>query len=311
MQTRTELQLADALLLRFCHRFELIYSKDTVTPNIHLHAHVVDCIRDYGPMSTFWLFAFERFNGILGDEPTNNRSIEIQLMKRFLKDNGHLQLLMSIPTASPDITSTFSKVVLEQVCKFTSVRHLDSTLHEKSDDRIIPATKYTICSFTADEMEILSELYHSLFPNLFTDCEDLYLPYTFRKMKSVTIDGQKLSIEQFILAGNVFDFPCSTTAPSSMFSDVNARPAKIEYFAVHTVQINSVTYVNQVFSVVNWPMWHPLNYCIGRPHEVWCCSTYETNSMNHFLPIDNFVSCLLTAQLCIDNEEVLVTVPVI
>ena len=31
---------------------------------------------------------------ILGDEPTNNRFIEIQLMKR---DNGYLQLLMSIP----------------------------------------------------------------------------------------------------------------------------------------------------------------------------------------------------------------------
>ena len=72
-----EIQVADALLLRFCQRFQALYGPEAVTPNIHLHAHLIECVRDYGPMSTFWLFSFERFNGILGEEPTNNRSIEL------------------------------------------------------------------------------------------------------------------------------------------------------------------------------------------------------------------------------------------
>ena len=34
-------------------------------------------------LNHFWLFAFERFNGILGQLPNNNRSIEVQMMKQF------------------------------------------------------------------------------------------------------------------------------------------------------------------------------------------------------------------------------------
>lgn len=75
--SKDDIKVADALLLRFCVRFERLYGPTAVTPNIHLHAHLAECIADYGPMSSFWLFSFERFNGILGDEPTNNRSVPV------------------------------------------------------------------------------------------------------------------------------------------------------------------------------------------------------------------------------------------
>ena len=83
--TAEDIQVADTLFLKFCCQFELLYGPQAVTPNMHLHAHVADCIRDYGPMSSFWVFSFERFNGILGEEPTNNRAIELQLISRFIK----------------------------------------------------------------------------------------------------------------------------------------------------------------------------------------------------------------------------------
>ena len=44
-------------------------------------------LEDFGPVYAFWLFAFERYNGILGNQPNNNRSLEPQLMNRFLRDN--------------------------------------------------------------------------------------------------------------------------------------------------------------------------------------------------------------------------------
>ena len=37
-------------------------------------------------MHNFCLFSFERFNGILGDFKTNQRAVEIQLMRKFLRD---------------------------------------------------------------------------------------------------------------------------------------------------------------------------------------------------------------------------------
>lgn len=41
-------------------------------------------VDDFGPLHGFWLFAYERYNGVLGNYPNNNKSIEPQLMKKFL-----------------------------------------------------------------------------------------------------------------------------------------------------------------------------------------------------------------------------------
>ena len=50
---------------------------------MHLHTHVVDCMLDYKSVYSFWLFSFERCNGIKGDYGTNQRAVEIQLMRKF------------------------------------------------------------------------------------------------------------------------------------------------------------------------------------------------------------------------------------
>ena len=67
------------VLMHFCRRFGQLYGKEAITPNMHLHAHLRECIQDYGPIYSFWLFSFERYNGMLGNFPNNQRSIEIQL----------------------------------------------------------------------------------------------------------------------------------------------------------------------------------------------------------------------------------------
>ena len=93
------------------------------------------------------------------------------------------------------------------------------------------------------------------------------------------------------------DFPClassSTPSINTAFSDINARPAKIEYFLLHSVQINDTEFATNAFAVVNWPMYHPAQHCVGKPYEVWCYSLFETCSKNYFLPLDNFVAYLL------------------
>ena len=85
--TKEKILLADALLLQFCRRTQRLYGPSTITPNMHMHCH---CIFDYGPLHGFWLFSFETYNGLLGEFPHNNRSIELQLMNRFIRDNSSL-----------------------------------------------------------------------------------------------------------------------------------------------------------------------------------------------------------------------------
>ena len=82
--TGNDIEIGDKYLMQFCKTFETLYGKDLVTPNMHLHGNLKECLLDYGPFHSFWCFSFERFNGILGSYHTNNRSIEIQLMRKFL-----------------------------------------------------------------------------------------------------------------------------------------------------------------------------------------------------------------------------------
>ena len=72
----SQIILEDALLLQFCRRVERIYGKECITPNMHMHCHLRTCVEDYGPSHSFWLFAFERYNGILGSTPTNNSQLK-------------------------------------------------------------------------------------------------------------------------------------------------------------------------------------------------------------------------------------------
>ena len=48
--TETNAMIAHSYLLKFWQAFESLYGKDKVTPNMHLHTHLVDCVLDYGPM---------------------------------------------------------------------------------------------------------------------------------------------------------------------------------------------------------------------------------------------------------------------
>lgn len=89
---------------------------------MHFHCHLADCVRDYGPMASFWLFSFERFNGLLGDQPTNNCSIEVQIMQQFLDDNAHLQLLQFQPEES-DVNSLYRHTIVDHAHSFDSIKH--------------------------------------------------------------------------------------------------------------------------------------------------------------------------------------------
>ena len=87
------------LLETFCKTVEQLYGKEKCTPNMHLHLHLKQCLIDFGPSHAFWCYSFKRCSGILGTFLTNNKSVEVQFMKKFIRS----QLLQSIAN---DITDT-------------------------------------------------------------------------------------------------------------------------------------------------------------------------------------------------------------
>lgn len=54
-------------------------------PNHHHLMHLHQCILDYGPPHVFWVFAFERSNGQLASYHSSMRTVELEMMKRFVQ----------------------------------------------------------------------------------------------------------------------------------------------------------------------------------------------------------------------------------
>ena len=95
---------------------------------MHLHTHLLDCVLDYGPVYAFWLFSFERYNGILGDYGTNQRAVEIQLMRKFQSN----QVIKDIP-----LPSLFRETFEPLLMKLSA--NESGTLQELFPDHCLPS----------------------------------------------------------------------------------------------------------------------------------------------------------------------------
>lgn len=100
-----------------------MYGPSVITPNMHLHGHLRECFKDYGPVYNFWLFSFERYNGIFENFPTSTRSLEIQLMQRFVRDSS-----LSSFCLPESFQSDFS-CILQSISTPVIQGSLRSTLH--------------------------------------------------------------------------------------------------------------------------------------------------------------------------------------
>ncbi|OAD67065.1 hypothetical protein PHYBLDRAFT_166755 [Phycomyces blakesleeanus NRRL 1555(-)] len=85
--TFDEVNTAHQFLQTFCTRCDELYNAEILTCNMHLHLHLRDTIRDFGPVYGYWLFGFERFNGLLKNLKTNRKiGFEETFMKKFIED---------------------------------------------------------------------------------------------------------------------------------------------------------------------------------------------------------------------------------
>ena len=87
--TREQLHEADELIFKFLETFKQLYGSDSCTINMHLHGHLADCIDDFGPVYSFWCFAYKGMNGVLGAYHTNTHHISVQYMHRFLDSKAY------------------------------------------------------------------------------------------------------------------------------------------------------------------------------------------------------------------------------
>ena len=197
--TDNDIEIGVRYLMEFCKTFEDLYGKDLVTPNMHLHGHLKECLIDYGPFHSFWCFSFERFNGILGSYHTNNRSIEIQLMRRFLmqakvKDFKYPDMYLdSFKEFFDNCQSSGSvKVTQQPIEQYLSLQeHREATVQDLSScdwtsntcSCICPASAIKAETLDSDDLNALKVVYREL---LGLDTRTtIEMPFTVSEFKAI------------------------------------------------------------------------------------------------------------------------------
>lgn len=296
--TAVDVQLADALLLQFCKRMERMYGKGIVTPNMHMHCHLCECVKDYGPLHGFWLFSFERFNGMLGQQPSNNRSIEVQLMDRFVRETVLSSIVTpeefkdefcSVFSSGPQITGTVSDTMSNWILPPSLLTHYHITnllvnwTIESSDMHVVLPSHCSKAVFNNTQVEDLKILYSNMYS--VSPCT-LEISSAFLKYKSIVMRGKHLgsartmsSVSSIVMASWT---PCLFTIGSSSRQLTAAcqhedRPTRINYFAKHSVLVDGTQKTHLLFSA-SWFKRHPNKNSLGKPVTLWEYDLFEAGN---------------------------------
>lgn len=208
----------------------------SITPNMHMHGHLKEVLNDFGPVQEFWCFSFERFNGILGNQPTNNRSVEPQLLQRFLRDRR--ANTFEFPQEFKDDFSSIDNISSEKL-----VGSVSDTIRLNTEFKL--PSKYTRGVFDSVELLYVKQLYCKVFPDANENniqVNSIYTRYSSLTMKGKMYQssGKRIQKPYVVLASwdkdALFGAP-PTQLPDSESAKANERPINIHYYLKATLII--------------------------------------------------------------------------
>ena len=288
--TLRELENADTHLLEFCQQFEKLYGKEHCTVNIHLHGHIKECIEDFGPVYSFWLFSFERLNGILGSYHTNCHDISLQLMRRFLANhkNGFnnwpeeykddfTPLLSHCPYKKGSLMSDTLEYSLRDSTCFGDIKPLPP-VHEVA---WLPHQKEALCVVAT---ELLG----------YKNCKILTL---FQKCKAI-------SLGEFIIGSKTSQYTTSSHVLAKHPQQPHSQNlAIIEFFAKVDVITTDDNHQSSFWiAVVSFYYEHQCKVWFGHPTQIWARSTLPDW---FFIPISYIQSRVAYCEIEVDFGHII------
>ena len=289
----TDLKKADLLFLKFAREFESLYKKKAVTINIHLHCHLKECVDDYGPVYSFWCFAFERFNGILGSTITNNRTIEVQLMRKLV--SSRFVWNVGLPeefrenfalffnnyqetTVDKQLTSNCSPKLLN----IATAKHLAGTVWSDLGQVVVPKA-YKLLHFDRDDLQLLVQTYSVMYPGVDVHITDL--GESCRRFGSVTLSGEKFGSKaacRLLRSSRVMALWAGNNGEVETAGAL--RPGLVKFYFLHSILLEG-KYEQHIFACVQWLATNEDRELFRRPVEVWEQKVFEPAGPSTFIPI--------------------------
>ena len=266
---------ADLLLLTFCKKFEQIYGGENCTPNLHLHLHLKDCLLDYGPSHAFWCFSFERYNGLLGSFHTNKRSIEQQIMRKFvnaqrLRSEANAQILSLLPsyqqTSQP--TSTLVSLNDEDALHILNLSTSPLTSIQSFENcgiaSLLPPLREDV--FDSTIVRDLELLYTQLYPNMRLARVSPFYIRSGRAMLCNQVIGSTLNAASSNSSSVIMAHWPARGSDLSSIDYSRMRVGTVHYYCKHKVKFTADSHdalpsSEHILAYVSWKQRHP--------HEGW------------------------------------------
>lgn len=309
--THDGIVLADRLIHEYCCLFQEEFGKEQCYPNLHLHCHLKDCLLDFGPATSFWLFSFERMNGVLGSFHTSNRAVEIQLFRKFISTQkvssnmwpdieltNILKPLLSDVDVSKDITSC-GGLYLHIVQPFKKA----SILAANSTSKLLPPIKEK--GFIYSELTLIDTCFSTYFGEEYKQTLVLH-----KESKSIVFNGD--------LYGTYFSRQKNSSLVILRNQTQSSEVLKYPYFIVGFVRCtvffdpnleSGSTISEEIMLIKAVPLQqHHQRYYYPQPVEVWRIpdSAFLNNYL--FFPL-SCILCLCAYSVFIDDSSCITIVP--
>ena len=202
-----------------------------------MSCHIKECILDYGPINNFWLFSFERFNSVLGKLPNNNRSIEVQMMRRFLSDTNSMRI--KLPTDFKEDFEQlfhFNKTFVGTLGQKEIKNYNDHESQNNENINIELPHNYKRCILSSSEIIELAQHF-----NLDLSSTN-YISSIYYKYSTINIKGKTYGT-----------FTSRSKNASIVFICIlneQTRSAKIHFFAKVAVVVDSISHFHMYGNVL-------------------------------------------------------------
>ena len=274
--------------------FQQIYGKEHCTINIHLHGHLKECVMDFGPVYSFWLFSFERLNGLLGSYHTNGRDVSLQIMRRFLSTHN-----FSMSNWPEEYVSEFSHLLSSCTYNKGSLNNSDSTQSECTNliEALPPVSE---CAWLPHEKESLHHISQELVSGGNYSIHTLY-----QKCKAM-----KFRTKGYILGSQKSCYSTSSHVLAKHPRHPDSRPhlARIEFLAKVDIQLLSsdpyrpTQVQSHWFAAVSYYFEHQCRVWFGYPCEVWPTALFPNVC---YVPL-SYITCRVAfCQLDVDFGHVI------
>ena len=313
-----DLDVAHRLLVKFCKEVEKLYGADFITPNMHLHCHLKQSVKDYGSVYAFWLFSFERFNGILADFPTNKKSIVIQIMRKFQEyafvhelskdDLGEfcdrfLSFVTKVDGKKEKLNSVFEKPFLnvvnlpvEAVSKniWSELGMFDSQKQSYKCRTLIRSEKFQL-------LETYSIMYGQRFESEFlSDCIKVFRT-VFINGELVGSESSDRSRDHSVIMARWADDRCYVSCGE-------LRPGKVKFVISHVVQFPDGELKEHLFFVVDWFKVFNGNTSFRPPVSVWSKKTVNEGPAT-YLPVQRMKCRCAWTKSYVGHQPVVIVAP--